>query len=565
MMLAFVMITTNVITASNDFQVQVLPSKDIEDLPQKFEDVENNPEAMQALANNNFEIIGFRNRISPEQSRDTIVYIVRPGDSLYKIAQRFKTTVSKINELNNLDSVMLDIGQKLFIPDPNSDTTPRGRIDTKTYEVQSGDSLYRIANKFETTVENLRKLNDLSSNMLYIDQELQVPVSATDSDNSNDNSNDADENNNEDNNNSGNNSENKKYTVQPGDSLYKIAQKFETTVDKIKRINNLDSAMLFVGQALEIPADSQNSDNSDENDQSDTDNDNLPIVYLIQPGDSFYSIAQMFNTNASKLKEINKIRSNRLTIGQLLYITAPDSSKDRVKYYVQPGDNIGLIARKFNTTIDNLKEINNLSSNHLRINQELIIKLPEFNKSDYNLPLTYQVESGDSLLAIANEFNVSTWEIKRYNDLELSHLDVSQEISIPFSIPEDDFQAPFDTPTEKQMDLLARAVYSEARGEPFTGQVAVASVIINRIRNSLFPNTIRGVIFQPYQFSAVDDGQFWLKPNQTSYLAVRAALQGWDPSQGALYYYNPRTAESKWVFYRDVIVRIGDHFFAVSV
>lgn len=117
-------------------------------------------------------------------------------------------------------------------------------------------------------------------------------------------------------------------------------------------------------------------------------------------------------------------------------------------------------------------------------------------------------------------------------------------------------------PDEKEMELLARAVYSEARGEPMEGQVAVAAVILNRLEDGQFPNTVAGVIFQPRAFTAVADGQFWYTPNEKSYQAVEEALKGEDPSDGALYYYNPAKATSRWIFGRPVIKRIGRHLFA---
>jgi len=117
-------------------------------------------------------------------------------------------------------------------------------------------------------------------------------------------------------------------------------------------------------------------------------------------------------------------------------------------------------------------------------------------------------------------------------------------------------------PNEEELELLARAVYSEARGEKFDGQVAVAAVILNRIDDSKFPDDVAGVIFQPMAFTAVADGQFWLEPNQTAYRAVEKALEGKDPSFGALYYYNPAKATSWWIFTRPIITRIGRHVFA---
>lgn len=117
-------------------------------------------------------------------------------------------------------------------------------------------------------------------------------------------------------------------------------------------------------------------------------------------------------------------------------------------------------------------------------------------------------------------------------------------------------------PDEKEMELLARAVYSEARGESFEGQVAVASVILNRLESEDFPNTISGVIFQPRAFTAVQDGQFWLEPGEEAFKAVEKALEGDDPSGGAFYYYNPVKATSSWIYSRTVIKRIGGHLFA---
>lgn len=111
--------------------------------------------------------------------------------------------------------------------------------------------------------------------------------------------------------------------------------------------------------------------------------------------------------------------------------------------------------------------------------------------------------------------------------------------------------------------LLAKCVYAEARGESYTGQVAVAAVILNRVKSADFPNTIAGVIYQPWAFTAVNDGQINLKPNQTAYNAARDALNGWDPTYGALYYYNPRTATNKWIYSKKTTVTIGKHVFAV--
>ena len=117
-------------------------------------------------------------------------------------------------------------------------------------------------------------------------------------------------------------------------------------------------------------------------------------------------------------------------------------------------------------------------------------------------------------------------------------------------------------PSEKHLDLLARCVYCEARGEPYEGQVAVAAVVLNRVADSRFPNTVPGVIYQLGAFDAVTDGQINLTPNETAYNAARDALNGWDPTYGCIYYYNPATATSKWIWSRPIVVKIGKHNFA---
>ncbi len=111
------------------------------------------------------------------------------------------------------------------------------------------------------------------------------------------------------------------------------------------------------------------------------------------------------------------------------------------------------------------------------------------------------------------------------------------------------------------LDLLSRLVYGEARGESYIGQVAVAAVVLNRVKSSLFPNTIAGVIYQSGAFDAVSDGQINLSPDDTAIKAAQDALNGWDPSNGAIYYFNPSTATNQWIWSRTETVTIGKHRF----
>ncbi len=111
--------------------------------------------------------------------------------------------------------------------------------------------------------------------------------------------------------------------------------------------------------------------------------------------------------------------------------------------------------------------------------------------------------------------------------------------------------------------LLAKTIYAEGRGEPYTGQVAIGAVIVNRVHSAAFPNTVSGVVYQKHAFTAVSDGQINLTPDDTAMRAARDAINGWDPTGGALYYYNPAVATSAWIFDRQTVTVIGRHVFAI--
>lgn len=283
-----------------------------------------------------------------------------------------------------------------------------------------------------------------------------------------------------------------------------------------------------------------------------TSNENYTLYY-VESGDSLYKIANRFDTTIDELKKINNLTHNYLIIGQKLKIP---SEKTYVSYTVKPGDTLYQIARRYDISVKEIKEHNNLKNDYLLIGQQLTIPVNDIDKN-----YTYEVRAGDTLYKIARKFYTTIAEIKAINNLISDYLFIGQRLHIPVSQPDKGYQKVDVTDYEKE--LLARAVYSEARGEPFEGQVAIAAVVLNRVLHPLFPDTVEKVIFQPWQFTAVHDGQFWLTPNRAAYNAVELALEGWDPSNGAIYYYNPDTASSKWVFYRTVIVKIGEHYFAV--
>lgn len=201
------------------------------------------------------------------------------------------------------------------------------------YIVKKGDSLWSIASKNNTTVDNIKKLNNLSSNNLSIGQVLKLSCDAEKEDIK----------------------ESNIYTVKKGDSLWLIANKYGTTVDELKNANDLKSNTLSIGQTLIIPEKKENTNK---------------ISYVVKKGDSLWLIANKYDTTMEKIKSTNNLKSNTLSIGQVLVIP---SSSEFITYTVKKGDSLWLIANKYNTTVDNIKKLNNLSSNNLQINQKLIL------------------------------------------------------------------------------------------------------------------------------------------------------------------------------------------------
>ena len=250
------------------------------------------------------------------------------------------------------------------------------------YTVQSGDSLWSISKKFGISVDELKQANNLTSNLLSIGQNLYIPNKETDVTTS-------------------------EYVVSKGDTLYGIAQKFGTTVDNLKSINNLTTDSLAIGQILKIPSEEVSSTNT----------------YTVKSGDTLYGIASKYNTTVDELKSLNNLESNTLSIGQTLKIPSGTTSNNTSTYTVVKGDTLYGIANKYNTTVDELKSLNNLTSNTLSIGE--VLKVPSSGN------VTYTVKSGDTLYSIAREFGTTISAITDLNNLETTVLSVGQKLLLP--------------------------------------------------------------------------------------------------------------------------------------
>jgi N-acetylmuramoyl-L-alanine amidase len=194
--------------------------------------------------------------------------------------------------------------------------------------------------------------------------------------------------------------------------------------------------------------------------------------------------------------------------------------------------------------------------------------------ADNNLP-THKVVQGESLFLVSRHYGVTVNELRRLNNLTSDEILAGQVLTLPAGAkPQAQVMQTASRNstarrfTENDVYWLAKIINAEARGENYEGQVAVGAVVLNRVRSSNFPNTVYGVIFEKwdgkyYQFSPVLDGSINLEPNQTAYKAARDAINGWDPSGGALYFYNPETSTNRWIFDRPIIKKIGKHVFAL--
>lgn len=264
-------------------------------------------------------------------------YLVQKGDTLYGISRHFQVPIETIKKENNLKTNTISVGQELKIPSSQTVTT---------YTVKKNDTLYKIANQYNTTVAELIELNQLKTTSLSIGQEIKVPT------------------------------ETEKYTtyiVKGGDSLYSIARQFNVTIQAIKEENSLTTDLLSIGQILKIPLENTTT---------------AETKYEVKSGDSLYSIAKQLNTTVEAIMETNNLKTTILTVGQILKIpqksSLPSSEKECFgegylepiyeTYTVKKGDNLYDIARRYNTSVISLMDLNNLTTTNLQIGQILKVR-----------------------------------------------------------------------------------------------------------------------------------------------------------------------------------------------
>ena len=203
------------------------------------------------------------------------------------------------------------------------------------------------------------------------------------------------------------------YKVKSGDTLYSIAKKYNISVNELKELNNLKNNNITVGQVLKIKSNIPSEEVTEKN------------YYIVKSGDTLYSIAKKYNTTVDEIKKLNNLKSDNLSIGMELKIKEEPSSTNYIDYVVKSGDNLYSIAKKYNTTVDEIKKLNGLTSNLLNIGMTLKIPIQIGNY------INYTVKPGDNLYSIAKKYNTTVDEIKKLNGLTSNLLSIGMELKIP--------------------------------------------------------------------------------------------------------------------------------------
>ena len=355
-------------------------------------------------------------------------YTVKAGDSLWGISQTYGTTVNNLKQINNLSSNVIYVGQVLKLKQQSNSTsnqTPQSTTDT--YTVQSGDTLWGIANTHDTTVNNLKQINDLTSDTIYVGQVLKLKQRSTtqqeSSQPSQSNSSDF-------------------YTVKAGDSLWKIAMGNDLTVSHLKQMNNLTTNTIYVGQQLRIKEEQTNSQASQSNSQTNQSSQNAG-TYTVKAGDTLWGIANDHDTTVNALKQNNHLSSDTIYVGQVLSLgqtastgshsqstASTQSPTSNGTYTVKSGDTLWSIANANDMTVAQLKQKNDLSNDTIYVGQTLNVSSTKSASATSTASTTYTVKSGDSLWQIASANGTTVNQLKALNNLSSDLIYAGQQLKL---------------------------------------------------------------------------------------------------------------------------------------
>jgi len=365
--------------------------------------------------------------VNPQIARNsgTYRYKVRRGDTLGKIAGKYRTSVSKIKRANGLKSSTIRVGQRLKIPGRSAPTYSSSKNATYTvkYKVKSGDTLGAIAARHRVSASSIRRANGIKGSLIRTGQVITIP-GASGRYYADDTS-------------AKKSTKVAKYKVKSGDTLGGIAVKQGVRLSSLKSANNIKGSTIRMGQVLTIPG--SNGSYTSSNSSS---NNGQSSKYKVRSGDTLGGIAQKHGVRLASIKSANNIKGSTIRVGQTLSIpgsngsysssSAPSSNSRPAKYKVRSGDTLGGIAQKHGVRVASLKSANNISGSSIKIGQTLAIPNGNYSskKSSTGGPVSYKVRSGDTLWGIANKHNVTVANIKKWNNLNSNSLAPGKKLTI---------------------------------------------------------------------------------------------------------------------------------------
>ncbi|GAA2957746.1 LysM peptidoglycan-binding domain-containing protein [Ligilactobacillus murinus] len=393
------------------------------------------------------------NNVGQTQTSGSGTYTVKAGDSLYRIAKNHNMSLQELKNLNNLSSNLIMPGQVLKVSSQVSSSQPSTNTSQSsnqtqasgngTYTVKAGDSLYRIAVNHNMSLQELKNLNNLSSNLIMPGQVLKVSSQVSSSQPSTNTSQSS---------NQTQTSGNGTYTVKAGDSLYRIAVNHNMSLQELKNLNNLSSNLIMPGQVLKVSGQVSSSQPSTNTSQSSNQTQASGNgTYTVKAGDSLYRIAVNHNMSLQELKNLNNLSSNLIMPGQVLKVSSQVSSSQpstntsqssnqtqasgNGTYTVKAGDSLWAIANSHKMTLNDLKRVNNLSSDLIYVGQTLKVTkgaVTTANKpnTQSNTNKTYTVKAGDSLWRIASNNGTTVNQLKALNNLTSDMIYVGQNLKL---------------------------------------------------------------------------------------------------------------------------------------
>ncbi|MGX4687335.1 LysM peptidoglycan-binding domain-containing protein [Vagococcus sp. JNUCC 83] len=290
-------------------------------------------------------------------SNSSSIYTVKSGDTLYRIALNNGMTVQELKQLNGLTSDLIRVGQQLKITSKGSSSTGNtsgttsGSTSTSTHQVKSGDTLYGIGLKYGMSVQELKSLNNLNSDIIYVGQSLKVSKGAST------------------NSNSSVSSESTTHIVKSGDTLYGIGLRYNASINDIKKWNNLSSDVIYVGQSLKINSTGKTTEKS----TSTVGTSTTQGSYTVKSGDTLYKIAMANKTTVQAVKKANNLSSDFIYVGQQLTLPTATSgaTSKNLRHTVVAGESLWMLSQKYNTSVSQLKSWNNLTTDIIYANQVL--------------------------------------------------------------------------------------------------------------------------------------------------------------------------------------------------